>query len=582
MKKESSTTLLLPARRLLLRGFLFAGAISLFINLAALVTPIFMIETYERALPAHSVDTLYGLLIIACIGVVISGILDFVRAWTYSIMAHGFAQKVNLPALQAGVLRSIQGGVSEGGRVIRDIAELRQFISGNAISTPVDAFWSIIFLVALFFVHPAYVLLCVIFIVLMLMLNVATDRLTREAFHQANEAQARHVSEVAGSLRHAEAIEAMGMLPALVRMWRRSQAEMLDFSKSANFRAKIILAITKSFQKSLQVLTIGTGAYLVLNNQMSAGMLFAGMVLTSQAVTPFSSMIENWRQWIEAFDSWGRIRALLDNEGSARQTMPAPVGDGNLSVENLVYLPEGRDIPVLRGITFELAPGEVLGIAGPSGAGKSTLARCLTGIIKPTAGGVFLDGHSTWLWERGSFGKAVGYLPQSLSLIDGTIRQTIARMQDNDPRLVIRAAQEAGIHELIGRLPNGYDTPVAEGVNLLSGGQLQRLALARALYGDPKLIILDEPNSNLDSLGEQALISAVERARERGAMIIMIAHRPSVMSVADKIMVIEHGRISQFGERTDVIEMISSDGRSADERRRRQTMRSVSTGGESK
>jgi ATP-binding cassette subfamily C protein len=251
-----------------------------------------------------------------------------------------------------------------------------------------------------------------------------------------------------------------------------------------------------------------------------------------------------------------------------RSTMPAPVGDGDLSVEHLVYLPDGRNIPVLRGLTFSLSPGEVLGIAGPSGAGKSTLARCLTGILRPTAGGVYLDGHSTYLWERGSFGRAVGYLPQSLSLIDGTVRQTIARMQDSDPRDVIRAAQLAGIHDLIGKLPHGYDTPIQEGMHMLSGGQMQRLALARALYGDPKLLILDEPNSNLDSSGEHALIAAIEVARARGAIIIMIAHRPSVMAVADKIMVIEHGVITQFGPRTDVIEVLSSEGRATQDRRR--------------
>jgi ATP-binding cassette subfamily C protein len=312
----------------------------------------------------------------------------------------------------------------------------------------------------------------------------------------------------------------------------------------------------------------------VLNHSVSASVLFAGMVLTSQAVSPFAHMIESWRHWVEARHAWGRIRELIESEGSARQSMPAPVGDGDLSVENLVYLPEGRSIPVLRGISFSLSPGEVLGIAGPSGAGKSTLARCLTGIIKPTVGGAFLDGHSTYLWERGSFGKAVGYLPQSLSILDGTIRQTIARMQESDPRDVIRAAQAAGIHELIGRLPHGYDTPIAEGMHMLSGGQMQRLALARALYGDPKLIILDEPNSNLDNTGEQALIAAIRQARARGAIIIMIAHRPSVMAAADKLMILEHGAIKQFGPRTEVIEMIEP--RSQDRQKR---IRSVTGNG---
>ena len=566
MRPESSA-LLQSARKMLLRGFIYAGAVSFFLNFATLISSIFMIQVYERVLPSRSYDTLYGLMIIGGLGILIFGLLDFVRNWTYTVMAHGFAQKLNLPALQAGVMRSIEGGVREGGSAIKDIAELRGFISSNAVSVPIDAFWSIVFLVALYLIHPVYAAVALGFIIVMVVLNLVTDALTRSAIQTANEAQSRHVQEVANSLRHAEAIEAMGMLPALVRMWRRSQGEMLEFSNTANVRSRVVLAISKSLQKSLQMVTVATGAFLVLNHSVSASVLFAGMILTSQAVAPYASMIETWRRWVEAFQAWGRVRTLIETAGSVRQTMPAPVGDGDLTVENLVYLPDGRNIPVLRGINFSLSPGEVLGIAGPSGAGTSTLARCLTGIIKPTVGGVFLDGHSTFLWERGSFGKAVGYLPQSLSIIDGTIRQTIARMQDSDPREVIRAAQAAGIHEMIGRLPHGYDTPVAEGMHMLSGGQMQRLALARALYGDPKLLILDEPNSNLDNVGEQALIAAVRKARARGAIVIMIAHRPSVMAVADKLMVLEHGAVKQFGPHTEVIQMIES-GSAGDRRKR--------------
>ncbi|MFM2282468.1 MAG: hypothetical protein RLZZ444_4699 [Pseudomonadota bacterium] len=346
---------------------------------------------------------------------------------------------------------------------------------------------------------------------------------------------------------------------------------MLSYSDAADMRARVILALTKSVQKGLQMATVATGAFLVLAGEISSGVLFAGMVLTSQAVAPYSNMIESWREWVDAAAAWGRVKALLESRDMRRQTMPAPVSDGDLVVENLGYVPEGREIPVLRGISFTLSPGEVLGIAGPSGAGKSTLARCLTGIIKPTVGGVYLDGHSTYLWERESFGKAVGYLPQAISLLDGTIRQSISRMQEGDPRDVIRAAQQAGIHDLIGRLPHGYDTPVRDGQHFLSGGQLQRLALARALYGDPKLLILDEPNSNLDTAGEQALIAAIDAARARGAIVIMIAHRPSVMAVADKLMVIENGVLKQFGPKTEVISMISPDARTkiADDKRRR-------------
>lgn len=567
--KTDAASMFQHVRSNMLRGFLYAGFVSFFINLSMLIGPLFMMQVYERVIPARSYETLYGLIIIGVFGVILFGILDFIRSWTYAVMADVFARRLNLPALQAGVLRSIQGGAAEGGAVIKDIAELRAFIQGGSISAPIDAFWSIVFLITLYFLHPVYVAVAIIYILVMLFLNLITDRVTRQAIQDANKAQQRHLQDVANSLRHAEVIEAMGMLPALVRNWRRSQEEMLDMGHVSSVRNRIVVAITKSLQKSLTMIVVATGAFLTLVNAVGHSVLFPAMIMTSQAVGPFASMIESWRSWVNAVDSWGRIRALIEGYENERQTMPAPAGDGDLDIDNLVYLPDGRETPVLRGISFSVSPGEVLGIVGPSGAGKSTLARCLTGIVKPTVGGVYLDGHSTYLWERGSFGRAIGYLPQNLSLLDGTVRETIARMRDSDPRDVIRAAQLAGIHELIGRLPFGYDTPVAETGHLMSGGQMQRLALARALFGDPKLIILDEPNSNLDAVGEQALVRAIEICKQRGAIVVIIAHRPSVMAVTDKMVVIENGMVTQFGPRTEVIAMITPDARSRAESRRR-------------
>jgi ATP-binding cassette subfamily C protein len=553
MKNTTAASLLLPAQQAFVRGFLIAGVLSFFLHLATLTGSIFMIQVYGRVLPGHSFDTLYGLIIIAAFAVLIYGLLEFARSWIYGSTALIIAQRLNLPALQASVLRSIEGGVAEGGHAIRNIVEIRRFITGNAISMPLDAVWSIVFLLALYFLHPVYLYVTLGFILVTILLNFVTDRLTRSVIDDANKAQQRHVEEVAGSMRHAETIEAMGMLPALVRKWRRSQQEMLKYSEVAEMRSRAVLAILKSLTKSLQMVVVTTGAVLVLDGSIHASVLFAAMVMSGQAVQPFSNMVENWRKWVDAAAAWKNITELVKTEGSLRDTMPAPVGDGFLSVENLTYLPGGRDLPVLRNVTFSVFPGEVLGVIGPSGAGKTTLARCLTGILKPTVGGVYLDGHSTYLWERGSFGKAVGYLPQGLSLIDGTIRETIARMQASDPRDVIRAARAAGIHDLIGRLPQGYDTPVREGLHLLSGGQMQRVALARALFNEPKLIILDEPNSNLDNFGEQALIEAIDHAKKRGAILVMIAHRPSVMAIADKILVLEQGAVTKFGPRSEII-----------------------------
>lgn len=553
------------ARRLVLRGFLYAGFISTFVNLCMLIGPLFMIEVYHRVIPARSVDTLYGLMVIGALGILVYGFLEFSRSFTYHVMAQGFAQKLNLQVIQAGTVQSLQNGRDTAVQALRDLIDLRHFISSNAINLPLDALWSILFVWVLFLLHPVYGFVAIGIILLMVAINIATNLLTRQPLTDANRAQAKHVEEVGSSLRHAEVIEAMGMLPALVRSWKGSQDVMLDLADTANMRSRALISVTKSVQKSLQMITVATGAFLVLAGEINVGVLFAAMIITSQAVAPFSSLIETWRQWVSAIESWKRIKSMLTTNAVLRQTMPVKAGDGDFIVSDLTYFPAGMDVPVLHGVSIRVSPGEILGIVGPSGAGKSTLARAMVGVVKPTSGGIYLDGNSTWLWERSSFGRAVGYLPQNISMLDGTIRQTISRMDVGDPADVIKAARAADIHDLIGRLPFGYETPVREGLHLLSGGQLQRLALARALYGDPKLIILDEPNSNLDHIGEQALIRALEAARARGAIVIMIAHRPSVMACADKMLVLVNGQVSQFGPRNEVINLVGANTARAQE-----------------
>jgi len=547
------------ARKLMVRGFLYAAFISSFVNLLMLIGPLFMIEVYHRVIPARSEDTLYGLRLRAIFGRALYGILEFVRSLTYHIMAQGFAERLNLMVIQAGVTRSLAGADKNGIEALQDLGELRQFISSSAISLPLDAFWSLIFVAALFVLHPVYGFVALGLIVLMLMMNIAADILTKQPLKAANRSQVDYMQKIGSSLRHAEVIEAMGMLPSLVRNWRSSQAVMLDYLNTANVRSRALVSITKTISKSVTMVVVATGAFLVLSGQVNGGIMFAALVLTSQALSPYSSLVETWRDWVSAFESWRRIKHTLEVGTPSRQSMPVEARSGDLEVEDLTYLPDGMDVPVIYDVSFSVSSGEILGIVGPSGAGKSTLARCLVGVIKPTSGGVYLDGHNTWLWERSSFGRSVGYLPQNLSMLDGSIKQTISRTQDADPSEVIKAAREADIHDLIGRLPYGYETPIREGLHLLSGGQLQRLALARALFGDPQLLILDEPNSNLDHIGEQALVRAITRARDRGATVVMIAHRPSVMATADKMLVLVDGQVSQFGSRSEIIDMVTAD-----------------------
>jgi ATP-binding cassette subfamily C protein len=409
----------------------------------------------------------------------------------------------------------------------------------------------------LFALHWLYGLVALISATIILSFSLLSDFLTRRATKRANESALQNIGEISGSLRHAEAIEAMGMLPALASRWRRNQLHTQDLLDVTTRRSRALASVTRTCRYLMQIAVLSIGAILVINQEVSAGSMVASSIIMGRMLLPFDSMVDGWRQWVIAAAAWKNVQDLLENQAPKRETKPTPRTQGDLKVDRLVFAPPGSDVPVLKGVSFQLSPGEVLGIVGPSAAGKSTLARMLIGVTKPTTGGVYLDGNNVYLWERGSFGDMVGYLPQSVSLLDGTIRDNIARMRDADPRLVLEAARLADVHDMIGRLPLGYDTRLGDGGYLLSGGQRQRIGLARALYGRPRLIVLDEPNANLDTDGERALIRAIEALRADGAIIVLIAHRPSIMQAADKIMVLQEGKISQFGPRSAIAGMIA-------------------------
>jgi ATP-binding cassette subfamily C protein len=467
-------------------------------------------------------------------------------------MASQLVRKLNLPILEAAVSTAIGKGVTQSGQAIRDLHDIRTFITGNAISMPLEAAWSPIFLAVLFALHPLYGLVAAISATIIVVLSLLSDFLTRRAMKQANEKVVQNVGEIGGSLRHAEVIEAMGMLPALARRWRQSQLHTQDLLDLATRRSRALSSVTRTCRYMMQIAVLSVGAVLVIRQEVSAGSMVASSIIMGRLLLPFDSMVDGWRQWVVALAAWKKVSDLIENEAPNRESKPTPRLQGNLTVDRLVYAPQGADVPIIKGISFDLAPGEVLGVAGPSAAGKSTLARLLIGVQKPTTGGVYLDGNNVYLWERGSFGDMVGYLPQNVSLLDGTIRENIARMRDADSRQVVEAARMAGVHEMIGRLPLGYDTRIGDGSFSLSGGQRQRIGLARALYGKPRFIVLDEPNSNLDADGERALANAIETMRADGAIIILIAHRPSIMQRADKLMILQDGKITQFGPRSSI------------------------------
>ncbi|MHA4733529.1 type I secretion system permease/ATPase [Ensifer adhaerens] len=545
--------LILKARRVFVLALIYAALLSACIGILQLSTPLYMMQVHDRVLNSQSMDTLTMLSILVIGALVIYGVLEYIRALTFQAMGSAVVRWLNLPVLTAAVQAAADQGLTRATQSLRDLAELRSFLTTSAVSAPLDAAWSPIFLGVLFALHPMFGLLGAISIALLVCCGLLTDLLTRRLMKEANQANIEAVSKIGSSLRHAEAIEAMGMLPALARRWRTAQLHALDALETSGSRSKAMASITRSLRFMIQAAALATGSILVMKQEISPGAMMATTILVGRLLAPFDSMIENWRQWVLAIASWRRIETALNQDLAVRQTMPQPRTQGDLVVDKLVYAAPGLDVPIIKGVSFSLSPGEVLGIVGPSAAGKSTLARLLVGIQKPTTGGVFLDGNNVYLWERASFGQMTGYLPQSVSLLEGTIRDNISRMEEGEPQKVLEAARLADVHDMIGRLPLGYDTPVGDGHLTLSGGQRQRIALARCLYDHPRLIVLDEPNANLDAIGERALIRAIERARNDGAIVIMIAHRPTIMQAADKLLVLENGRITQFGPRTDVV-----------------------------
>jgi ATP-binding cassette subfamily C protein len=541
-------------------GLAYAGFLSLCVNVLLLTVPLFMLQVQDRVIVSRSYDTLTMLLVIAVGALVLYGAIEFIRSLTFQTMASIFARRLNLPALQAAVSAALENGSGQATQAIRDLNDIRTFIASSAIATPLEAAWSPIFLAVLFAFHPVYGLVGVVSLLILLILGVLADVLTRRVLKEANEEGVTSINEVGASLRHAETIEAMGMLPALAARWRTGQIAMLEHLDLGMARGKFIAALTRSSRMTMQLAIYATGAVLIIRNEVSIGTLMAASILLGRLLAPFDSMITDWRQWVTAAQAWKRVRELLQSRASQRQSVPTPATQGDLVVDRVIYAPQGSEQTIIKGVAFSLEPGEVLGVVGPSGAGKSTLARLLVGVLKPNAGGVYLDGHNAYLWERGSFGAMVGYLPQSVSLLNGTIGENIARMRKPDPHAILEAARIAGVHELIGRLPLGYDTNVADGDFKLSGGQRQRIGLARALYGSPRLIVLDEPNANLDAEGEQSLIRAINAARDSGAIVVLIAHRPSVMQTVDKILVLREGRVAQFGPRSAIAGMITPGG----------------------
>lgn len=526
-----------------LAGALAAAAVvTVFVNLGLLIVPLYDMILYDRVMPSRSLDSIAMLTVIAVLGMAVYGALEYCRGLIFVVIADRIARRLNIPALRAAIGRSL-GGDAAAGQALRDLNELRLFASGPSAVTPLDLMWTPALTVVLFLLHPhygAYALFCVAILVV---LSLLADLAARHDLVRGQDSEIAGLSQLAATLRHGDLIDGLGLLPDLARRWLRRQRTQTERSADALRRIKRLQALARAARLAMQAGVMALGVVLVLRHEASPGSVLGAGLLIARLLSPFESLLGAWRQWMSAAAAWRRVRDLLGGV----QAEPAPLLPeriaGRLVIEGVTFVPAPGATPILSDVSLSVAPGEAVALTGSSGAGKSTLARLAVGLFPPTSGTIRLDGVAVTDWPREELGRHIGYLPQAIGLLDGTVLDNIARMQTDDPAFAVEAATRAGVHDLIGRLPDGYATWIGDTGPVLSGGQRQRVALARALYGDPKLLVLDEPNSNLDHEGEQALILAIESVKRRGAAVLLITHRTAVLAAMDRVLELRDGRI---------------------------------------
>ena len=539
------------------KGMRVVALFGFFINMLMLTSAIYMMQVYDRVLNSQSIPTLVVLTLVTMLALVVMGLLDGLRNLVFVHMGTWLDNRLSGLLFAAGVADTVRQGRDPSVQALRDLSTFRGFLTGPAIFPILDAPWAPIFMIVIFLMHPALGVFSLLGAVVLFAMALWNERATRDRLAKAGQAQNMAIQQAERAVRNADVIEAMGMLPNLVARWYRQNGVALQLQAEASIAGGRIAAASKIVRLGLQSGILGVGAYLVLRDGLSPGSMMAASILMGRALSPVEQAIGSWRSAIQARTAFQRIRQHLENAPQRGVAMKLPAPTGHLKVEALTYAHPRSVEPTLRNIAFELLPGETMGLIGPTASGKSTLARLLVGNLPPRFGHVRLDGVDVAHWEPEDLGRHLGYMPQDVELFGGTIRENIARMGEGEPDAVIAAARMAGVHDMILRLPSGYDTELGAGGATLSGGQRQRVALARAVFGEPSFLVLDEPNSSLDQLGEDALVSCIQALKSRNATVIVIAHRPSILRHVDKILVLRDGAVQMFGPRDEVIPKVT-------------------------
>jgi len=528
------------------RELAWIAVFSFFANVLLLTPTLYMMQVYDRVLASSSVYTLAALTLLMVFFFLVMGFAEWIRSRLLIRAGARFDQALHTNIFHASFENSLQGQSRNRMQAFNDLTALRQFITGNGIFAIVDTPWAPVYIAVLFMMHPWLGWASVAFAVVMLMLAIVGHRLTSPRHEAAQEQVMESNTYLQGKLRNAETVEALGMLGSLRQHWLAIQERVSRSSARAQEAGHKLAAGTKFVQYTQQSLMLALGALLAIDGHISAGAMIACNALMGNALRPIGIVVQSWRQFVETRKSYGRLEQLLEDNPERQATHVGDEVKGQISLRQLVATAPGRETPILQGLDADFKAGEVVAILGPSGAGKSTLARCIVGIWPHVSGQVLLDGHPISEWSREALGPHIGYLPQDIELFDGTIAENIGRFGHATPEQVIEAATRTGIHDMILRLPKGYDTPMGEAGGQLSGGQRQRVGLARAIICDPALIVLDEPNANLDDLGEQALVRTVRDLKARGKTVFMIVHQQHLLAAADRALVMENGRITRL------------------------------------
>lgn len=557
MKKEIEQSELKEAILKSKKSFLMVGFFSFFVNLLMLVPPLYMLQLYDRVLTSRSENTLIMLTLIVVVLFITMALLEIVRS-KMLVRIGNYMDDLLSTRIFDSLFKVAQRYPGKASSLpLGDLSQVRQFMTGNGVFAFFDAPWLPIYIAILYLFHPYFAFFAIGAVIVLFIFALINEYTTKEKLAEANSLSRESTVFVDSNLRNAEVVNAMGMQDNVRSKWEKKYLSFLSAQSDASSKAGIWSNISKSSRMLFQSMILGFGGYLAINNEITPGMMIAGSIIMGRALAPLDLIINSWKGFSGARTSYQRLGELLKEFPKDKEYMQLPEPKGEVLLENVFVKPPNSELYSLKEVNLKIDQGDIVGIIGPSAAGKSSLARAMLGLWPLALGTARLDKADIMQWDKRALGKYIGYLPQDIELFEGTISENIARFNEVDAQKVVEAAQIAGVHEMILRLPDGYDTVIGAGGASLSGGQRQRVGFARAVYDSPVLVVLDEPNSNLDEQGELALVNAINKLKEKNTTVVLITHRPSILQATNKLAVMRQGTIEAYGNTEDILSKLS-------------------------